>query len=522
MNPSAARFDATLRAELGSRWVRHALIACAAVTVIGSVGWLGGFSSTIWAPAVVAGSILVSAAVRSRFRDVTPRWVVFTAAAASLATSAIASLDTVEGTAGGVLLGGVTALAVFEPRRRALVLSVVLMSVEAASLWLAAPDWQTAVAFFPMAAAAGITVALLSSLRGYLAERGEAVVTGDLRYRDLFDRVPVGLYRTGLAGEVLDANQALADLLGAPRSAVIGRPIQRFFVEASDLSRLREQIPVDGTPLATDLRFRRADGSVFWVRDRTRAVRDETGAVRWFEGELQDITQQLEHVERLQAAIKSKSDLIAAVSHELRTPLTAVVGYLDLLAAGPIEHSGDMLAVAAEQAHEVAAIVDDLLTAARLDNRELLVNAEEVDVVGTVRSAVRSLGNPYVLMSLPLQLTAVGDAARIRQILRNLIGNAYRYGLPPVSVHAEASGGTVSIVVADRGDPIGAGVESQMFEPFFTTGVGESQPGAIGLGLAVSRQLARRMGGDLRHDRVGAETRFTLELPVSASEVEAA
>jgi signal transduction histidine kinase len=279
---------------------------------------------------------------------------------------------------------------------------------------------------------------------------------------------------------------------------------------------------VDGTPLATDLRFRRADGSVFWVRDRTRAVRDETGAVRWFEGELQDITQQLEHVERLQAAIKSKSDLIAAVSHELRTPLTAVVGYLDLLAAGPIEHSGDMLAVAAEQAHEVAAIVDDLLTAARLDNRELLVNAEEVDVVGTVRSAVRSLGNPYVLMSLPLQLTAVGDAARIRQILRNLIGNAYRYGMPPVSVHAEANGTTVSIVVADRGDPISTGVESQMFEPFFTTGVGESQPGAIGLGLAVSRQLARRMGGDLRHDRVGAETRFTLELPVTASEVEAA
>ena len=244
------------------------------------------------------------------------------------------------------------------------------------------------------------------------------------------------------------------------------------------------------------------------------------GAVRWFEGELQDITQQLEHVERLQAAIKSKSDLIAAVSHELRTPLTAVVGYLDLLAGGPIEHSGDMLAVAAEQAHEVAAIVDDLLTAARLDNRELLVNAEEVDVVGTVRSAVRSLGNPYVLMSLPLQLTAVGDAARIRQILRNLIGNAYRYGMPPVSVHAEANGGTVSIVVADRGDPISTGVESQMFEPFFTTGVGESQPGAIGLGLAVSRQLARRMGGDLRHDRVGAETRFTLELPASAGEVQ--
>jgi len=127
-----------------------------------------------------------------------------------------------------------------------------------------------------------------------------------------------------------------------------------------------------------------------------------------------------------------------------------------------------------------------------------------------------------VLLRLPLELNAVGDGARVRQILRNLIGNAYRYGRPPVSVHAEVRDETVSIVVADRGDPIGPLVEAQMFEPFFTTGVGESQPGAIGLGLAVSRQLARRMGGDLRHDRVGAETRFTLELPGAAGGVRAA
>jgi len=353
-------------------------------------------------------------------------------------------------------------------------------------------------------------------------ERGEAVVDRDLRYRDLFDRVPVGLYRTGLEGELLDANQALADLLGAPRESVVGRPVQPFVVDPSDLVRLRERIPEDGTPLVTDLRFRRADGRVIWVRDRTRAVRDEAGAIVCFEGEFQDITQQVEQLERLQALVKSKSDLIAAVSHELRTPLTAVVGFLDLLAADPLEDSEEMLRMAAEQAHDVAAIVDDLLTAARLDNRELVVHTDNVDVVETVRAAVRSLGNPYVLLVLPMHLVAIGDAARVRQILRNLIGNAYRYGKPPVSVHADATGASVRIVVADRGDAIGTEVQAQMFEPFFTTGVGESQPGAIGLGLAVSRQLARRMGGDLRHERVGVETRFTLSLPAGSGAVRAA
>ena len=522
MNPSAARFDATLRAELGSRWVHHALVASAAGVVIGTAGWLGGVAAALWAPAVVSGSVLATTAVRARFSRVTPRLVVFTAAFASLAVAPLASADIVEGTSGGILLAGVAAIAVFEPRRRALALAGALMSIEAAALWLAIPDWAAAVAFVPMAGAAVVTVVLLASLRVHLAERGEAVMTRDQRYRDLFDRVPVGLYRTGLGGEVLDANQALADLLGAPRGAVIGRPIQPFLVDAEDLARLRQRISDDGTPLVTDLRVRRADGTVIWVRDRTRAVRDDTGSVAWFEGELQDITQQVEHVERLQTLVKSKSDLIAAVSHELRTPLTAVVGYLDLLAAGPIEQTGDLLSVASEQAHEVAAIVDDLLTAARLDNRELLVHAEAVDMVGAVRSAIRSMGNPYVLLRVPLELNAVGDAVRVRQVLRNLIGNAYRYGRPPVSVHAEVSDGTVSIIVADRGDPISPAVAAQMFEPFFTTGVGESQPGAIGLGLAVSRQLARRMGGDLRHDRVGAETRFTLELPAAPGAIRAA
>lgn len=522
MNPSAARFDATLRAELGSRWVHHALVGAAVVVVVGSVGWLGGVAATLSAPAVVSGSVLATAAVRARFSDVTPRFVVFTAALASLAVAPFASTEMVEGIAAGMLLGGVAALAVFEPRGRALALAAALVATEAVAVWLAIPDWAAAVAFVPMAVAAVVTILLLASLRAHLAERGEAVMNRDQRYRDLFDRVPVGLYRTGLGGELLDANQALADLLGAPRSAVLGHPIQPYLVDADDLDRLRRRIPDDGTPLVTDLRFRRADGTVIWVRDRTRAVRDDTGSVVWFEGELQDITQQIEHVERLQALVKSKSDLIAAVSHELRTPLTAVVGYLDLLAAGPIDQTGEMLSVASEQAHDVAAIVDDLLTAARLDNRELLVQAEAVDVVAAVRAAIRSLGNPYVLLQLPLELSAVGDAVRVRQILRNLIGNAYRYGRPPVSVHAEVDDARVSIVVSDRGDPIGPIVEARMFEPFFTTGVGESQPGAIGLGLAVSRQLARRMGGDLRHDRVGSETRFTLELPMAASGTRAA
>ncbi len=522
MNPSVARFDATLRAELGSRWVRHALIAVAVVGVASLGAWAAGLGARASAHASLCGFIMLSVVVRSRFRQVTPTWVVFSGAVASIPVGSFATADMAQGMAAAILLGGVTAIAVFESRRRTIVLTSALIAIEAGSVWLAAQAWEAIVSLLPGVAAAVITVALLSSLRGRLAERGAAVVSRDLRYQDLFDRVPVGLYRTGLDGSVLDANQALADLLGAPRESVVGRPVHPYLVDPEDLARLRERMPVDGTALITDLRFRRADGRMIWVRDRTRAVCDETGSIVCYEGELQDITDQVEYLERLQALIKSKSDLIAAVSHELRTPLTAVVGYLDLLAAGPIEDSEEVLKVTAEQAHDVAAIVDDLLTAARLDNRELVVCTDEVDIVEAVRSAVRTIGNPNVLLTLPMRVVAVGDAARVRQILRNLIGNAYRYGRPPVSVHTDTDSNSVRIVVADRGDAISPEVQAQMFEPFFTTGVGGSQPGAIGLGLAVSRQLARRMGGDLRHDRVGTETRFTLELPAATNAARAA
>lgn len=521
MESDPTRFDTSLRAALGSRWARYAVLAAASGCGAAGAAAAFGHASAVWPLFVVGGAILLLALPGfPRLR--TARVMVFASALAVLAVAPLGPADTTKGVAAAVLLAGLPALAVFEPRGRALTLTVALTGVLAGAVWLAAPEAATLASGIPLVVAGVITIGLLTDLRNHLAERGAALTARDLQYRDLLDRVPVGLYRTGLGGELLEANPALADLLGASRDDILGGPVQRFLVDPRDLERLRVEIPRDGTPLVTDLRFRRADGRVIWVRDRTRAVLGPHGAPVCFEGELQDITQQVEHVERLQALIKSKSDLIAAVSHELRTPLTAVVGYLDLLAAGPLDEAEEMLAMAAEQAHEVAAIVDDLLTAARLDNRELVVHAVRVDVVEAVRSAVRSLGNPYVLLALPLQLAATGDAARVRQILRNLIGNAYRYGKPPVSIHADTADGVVRVVVADRGDPIGPEVQAQMFEPFFTTGLGDSQPGAIGLGLAVSRQLARRMGGDLRHDRVGSETRFTLLLPVADASTRAA
>ncbi|MEX0826702.1 MAG: PAS domain-containing sensor histidine kinase [Acidimicrobiia bacterium] len=298
----------------------------------------------------------------------------------------------------------------------------------------------------------------------------------------------------------------------------IGRLAQEFFFDREDFNRLRNAIGDRLDAVTTDIRFRRPDGSTIWLRDHTRPVTDEHGKIVFFEGELQDVTDQRRNLEELEALVRSKSELIGAVSHELRTPLTAVIGFLELLQTGDdAGEQAELLSLAAGQARDIAGIVDDLLTAARLDNQELVVKRDVFDVRSTVEVAVTSVtgGGPSgVLVGVPPGLLVLADAARVRQVVRNLVGNAIRYGSAPVEVRAESRGGRVRIVVADRGSEIPDRTVARMFDAFFSGGESSArQPGSIGLGLAVSQRLARLMGGELNYARVGDETQFVLELP---------
>jgi signal transduction histidine kinase len=215
--------------------------------------------------------------------------------------------------------------------------------------------------------------------------------------------------------------------------------------------------------------------------------------------------------------VRSKSELIGAVSHELRTPLTAVVGFLEVLQSGGADGERvELLALAADQARDIAGIVDDLLTAARLDNQELVVQESALDIRGTIDGAVTSVTGGRrgeVVVAVPRGLMAFADGARVRQVLRNLIGNAMRYGRSPIEVRAEDGDGLIHVVVADHGPEISPDVVARMFDAFFSGAETSSrQPSSIGLGLAVSHRLARLMGGDLRYERVGNQTQFTLDL----------
>ncbi len=227
-------------------------------------------------------------------------------------------------------------------------------------------------------------------------------------------------------------------------------------------------------------------------------------------------------LEEARAANRAKSELLASVSHELRTPLAGVLGFAQLLREDTGTLSDDERVEAirsiAEQSFDLAALIDDLLIAARHEIGELTVNA----VPTSLRAqAAQVLENWDQRTAITVGLEgetkqAVADPARVRQIIRNLISNAVRYGGPKIRVVLAGDETCASVQVRDNGGGIPAESREQIFGAFYRVPTARQNPASIGLGLAVSRDLARLMGGDLVYRHHNGETIFELQLPLAA------
>jgi diguanylate cyclase (GGDEF)-like protein/PAS domain S-box-containing protein len=121
----------------------------------------------------------------------------------------------------------------------------------------------------------------------------QALEASEARHRQLVDNLPVGIYRTTPEGELLEANRALARILGYPdKDSLLEADVLDFFVDPSDRELWMAKIGAEGTVSDFELQLRRPDGAVIWVRDSARAVRDEDERIICYEGALQDITRQ--------------------------------------------------------------------------------------------------------------------------------------------------------------------------------------------------------------------------------------
>lgn len=219
-----------------------------------------------------------------------------------------------------------------------------------------------------------------------------------------------------------------------------------------------------------------------------------------------------------------RNRLLGTVSHELRNPLTGVIGMGEVLREGWQDLDpavvDEFLDLITGEGAEAAAIVEDLLTVVRTSAGALDLTLEDVLVVDQTRPTVASLTAARkvdVVLTGDENLTVRADPTRLRQILRNLLTNVLRYGGERIEIRLTVKDGSGSIVVADNGAGIPREEWETVFESFTrATGV-RRHAESVGLGLPISRSLARKMGGDLTYRHTGGWSMFELTLPPAAN-----
>jgi signal transduction histidine kinase len=239
---------------------------------------------------------------------------------------------------------------------------------------------------------------------------------------------------------------------------------------------------------------------------------------------------------RLEEANRAKADFLATMSHELRTPLNAIGGYVDLIelgVRGPVteEQRRDLDRVRHNQRH-LLALIGNILDFTRLDAHKLPFDIAVVRVDRVVTQVLTSVAPLFdgkqlrsECLGCDVEISTRADAGRVEQILLNLLSNAVRF---------TPSGGTITVTVSQLDDEVAIAVQDTgigippeklgaIFEPFVQVESGLTRTvGGTGLGLTISKGLARAMGGNLMAESDGATfARFTLTLPLVRSDIEA-
>jgi PAS domain S-box-containing protein len=367
-----------------------------------------------------------------------------------------------------------------------------------------------------------------------LDELRQALVRSDARYAALMERAGYGVYRSSADGRFVDANCALATMLGYRDPAdLLGLDLSRdVYADPEERERLRKRTIGDGFPDWVETRWKRRDGSPLMVRLSVRPITGPAGEVECYDGLVEDMTERQQHDELLRRneRMATLGTTLAGVAHELNNPLAAIIGFAQILLKKSWT-ADDRAALEAinHEAIRSATIVRDLLALTRRRDgaRRMPINLN--DIIGyiarTRRYALETTGIGCKLELDPTLPLVNGDQTQLEQVILNLVNNAEQALRPrvdgdqqPVSAHVairtRRENQEVILEVEDNGPGIPEGSRAHIWDPFWTT---KDEGAGTGLGLTVVHGIIADHGGTISlESSPGFGARFVVRLPVVA------
>ncbi|MFN7955066.1 MAG: ATP-binding protein [bacterium] len=378
-----------------------------------------------------------------------------------------------------------------------------------------------------------------------------ALERAEAKFRSAFENAVEGIFQTTPDGHYLYANPALARMYGYEKASDLLAGISdigtQIYVDAERRSEFKRRLAEKDSVSAFESQIRRRDGTVIWISEHARAVRDARGRLLYYEGTVQDVSERKraeealarqvaetqEAYDRLRAAeeqivqhekLSAVGMLVAGLAHELNNPLTGILGFAELLSARPslepvVRSHLEHIARAGARAKAIVAKLTTFAGLHKPDRTWVDVNAI---VESTLEHLVHEVGIARVSFAAELDPRlpeAWLDVGQISQVLANLCTNAIQAmtgidGRGSLRLQtSRAADGMIEIRVIDNGPGIADGVKSKVFDPFYTTrDVGQG----TGLGLSIAFRIVEEHGGHIRviDSEPGPGATFVVTLPV--------
>lgn len=384
-----------------------------------------------------------------------------------------------------------------------------------------------------------------------LSQLTRALADSEKKYREIFENATEGLFRFSPSGAVINANPAMARMLGYNTADELISEIQNVteqcLVDSDHYTHFITLSQNQNAVSGLEKQWKRKDGTSFWGLESGKFVYDEQDNLIFYEGVLVDITAQKEKIKAdrarmvAEAASRSKSVFLANMSHEIRTPMNAVLGLTHLaLKTELTAKQRDYLLKIEASGLSLLGIINDVLDFSKIEANKLQIEAIDFELQSVLDNIVNMISLKAEEKGLELlfnvdrdvPLALIGDPLRLGQILINLAGNSVKFTetgqilikVELVSKTPETNKIMLKFSVSDSGIGLTREQKDKLFRSFIQAdGSTTRRYGGTGLGLAISKRLVAMMGGDISVESVhgeGSTFSFTAEFGLQTGKTE--